>query len=221
MRIVLYSGGTPKENKALDLELLRLIKHKHPSITFIPASSYHADTEFRDFVTHYRRFQVSKFLLLPVDRPVDRTMLELALRSDIVHLGGGNTYYFLNALRKTGLLPRLQRYVMQGGVLSGESAGGIIITPSIGMAGHPPFDADENFVHLTNLRSLGLVSFEFFPHYKKTLRYEKAFISYTKKHKRPLLACPDGSGIVIDDCGLKLHGSVTCFCQGKKIILTS
>jgi len=221
VRLVLYSGGTPKENRDLDRELLRLTKHKHPSITFIPASSYNADIEFRDFVLHYRRFHVSKFLLLPVDRPLDRTMLELAFKSDIIHLGGGNTFYFLNALRKSGLLPRIQRFVMQGGVLAGESAGGIIITPSIYMAGHPPFDADENYVHLKNLKSLGLVPFEFFPHYKKSLRYEKAFISYTRKHKRPLFACPDGSGILMDDNGLKMLGSITCFCQGKKITLTS
>ncbi|MBI2518900.1 MAG: Type 1 glutamine amidotransferase-like domain-containing protein [Bdellovibrio sp.] len=218
--MVLYSGGMPKENRALDLELLKLIKHKHPSITFIPASSFDAETEFRYFVNHYRRFKVSKFLLLPVDRPIDRTMLELAFKSDIIHLGGGNTYYFLNALRKAGLIPRLQRYVRQGGILAGESAGGIIMTPSIFLAGHPPFDADENYVHLTNLKSLALVPFEFFPHYKKTLRYEKAFITYTRKHKRPLFACPDGAGLVIDDVGLKILGRVTCFCRGQKITLT-
>ncbi len=221
MRLVLYSGGTAKENKALDSELLKLIKHKNPGITFIPASSLHADLEFRDFVNHYRRFHVSKFLLLPVDRPIDRTMLELAFKSDIIHLGGGNTFYFLNALRKAGLLPRLRRYVAQGGVLSGESAGGIIMTPSIYMAGHPPFDADENYVHLTNLKSLGLVPFEFFPHYRKSARYEKAFVAYTKKHKRPLLACPDGAGLVVDENGVKMLGNVTCFHQGKKLTLTS
>ena len=81
--------------------------------------------------------------------------------SDLVYLDGGNTYYFLWHLKKTGLFRLLQDYVSEGGVLAGCSAGGIIMTPDIRTAGFPNFDKDDNYVGLRDTEGLGVVGFEF------------------------------------------------------------
>jgi len=216
MKLVLYSGGTDRENLKVDKAFIKLINKKNPVITFIPSSSYLAEEEFRAFVTHYSKFKVSRFIHFPVDIPFDQTIFKEVLRSDVIHLAGGNTFYFLHSLRKAKVIPHLVSFVKRGGILTGLSAGAIMMTNDIRMAGYPEFDRDENVVKLKNLKSLGLLNFHFFPHYRDNPKYEKAFKLWSRKYKEVILAVPDGAGIVVEDekvsnvgpCFLFDHGHV-------------
>ena len=57
------------------------------------------------------------------------------LACDAIHLTGGDTFYFLHWLRQRGMLSSLQRYVAEGGLLIGVSAGAILMTANIAMEG--------------------------------------------------------------------------------------
>lgn len=219
MKLVLYSGGDEKENHHLDLEFIRLLDKKNPVVTFFPSSSYLSEVEFRQFVRHYSQFGIKRFIHFPVDVNFDKVLLEEVLKSDAIHLSGGNTFYFLKHLRKAKLLGALKKFVEKGNVLTGLSAGAIMMTQDIFMASYPEFDRDENSVHLKDLKSIGLLDFQFFPHYRNSPRYERAFLKHSKVDHRPIFACPDGSGIVIEDSNLKFVGKVFIFHQGKKLIL--
>jgi len=65
---------------------------------------------------------------------------------------GGNTFTLLNQLRLSGLEETVKKFWQKGGVvLSGFSAGAIVLTPRIDVASQPsgidPTDmADENLV---------------------------------------------------------------------------
>lgn len=221
MKLVLYSGGDEKANLQLDQEFIRLLNKKNPVVTFFPSSSYLSEVEFRQFVRHYSQFGIKRFIHFPVDVHFDRVLLEEVLKSDAIHLGGGNTFHFLKSLRKAKLVNALKKFALDGNVLTGLSAGAIMMTQDIFMASYPEFDRDENTVHLKNLNSMGLLNFQFFPHYRNSLRYEKAFLQLSKKDPRSIIACPDGSGIVIDGDTTKIVGKSYLFFQGKKLILNS
>ena len=90
---------------------------------------------------------------------IARSAKTTLLASDVIYLSGGNTYYFLHHLRRSGPIPVLREFVARGGVLAGLSAGAILMTPHIGLAGYPSFDRDENDVGLRNEASLALVDF--------------------------------------------------------------
>ena len=135
----------------------------------------------------------------------------------MIYLAGGNTFYFLKHLRKSGLIPQLKQFVEGGGVLAGLSAGAIILTPNIGTAGPPLPEPDDNDVKLKNLRSLGLVRFEFYPHYISTPKTNQAIIQYSRTTKNPIFACPDGSGITINGKRMTFIGKVIMFSWGKKV----
>lgn len=216
MKLVFYSGGDDKENRHLDKSFLSLIGKKNPVVTFIPSSSYLSEQEFKVFVKHYSKFKISRFIHFPVDVPFDRVMFQEVMRSDAIHLGGGNTFYFLNSLRKAKLLKDLRTFVMNGGVLTGLSAGAIMMTENIELAGYPEFDRDENNVNLTNLSSLNLVDFGFFPHFKNSPRYDVVFKKYSKLKQKVVYACPDGAGIVIDDDEIRFIGKCFAFSDGHK-----
>src|SRR3989344_5642488 len=104
MKLVFYSGGIDKENYQLDKIFIELLGKKNPVVTFIPSSSYLSEQEFKYFVKHYSKFKISRFIHFPIDVPFDKILFQEVIRSDAIHLGGGNTFYFLNSLRKAKLL---------------------------------------------------------------------------------------------------------------------
>lgn len=219
MKLVLYSGGDDRENLALDRTFIKLVGKKNPVVTFIPSSSYLSEQEFKSFVRHYSKFKITRFIHFPVDIPFDKILFQEVIRSDVIHLGGGNTFYFLNSLRKAKLLPELRKFVERGGVLTGLSAGAILMTANIEMAAYPDFDRDENSVKIKNLSSLGLVDFFFFPHFKNSSRYDSFFKKYSREKGRVVYACPDGAGVVVNGTELSFVGKVFAFSDGHKFAI--
>lgn len=216
MKLVFYSGGIDEENKILDKNFVELVGKKNPVVTFIPSSSYLSADEFKAFVRHYSKLKIHRFIHFPVDVPFDKVLFKEVMRSDAIHMAGGNTFYFLNSLRKTKLIGELRRFAIDGGVLTGLSAGAIIMTENIEMASYPEFDRDENIVGLKNLSSLNLVDFAFFPHFKNSARYDTAFRKYTKIKNKVIYACPDGAGIVMNNNEMRFIGKVFAFSNGHK-----
>ena len=216
MKLIFYGGGFEHENLSLDKEAIKLTGKKSPQVTYIPSCSYESEIDFRHFAEHYYKLGTRKIICFPVDIETDNTLQNFSFESDIIHLSGGNTYYFLKHLRKNKLLPKLKKFVERGGVLTGLSAGGILMTPDIKTAGYPPFDKDDNEENIRNLNALGLVDFEFFPHYKNSQRYNNVLAQESKKTLRPILASPDGAGIVVNGDKLKFVGKSFCFIGGKK-----
>lgn len=218
-RLVLYSGGQERRNALIHADLLGLSgREREIRMAYVPFCGEGAGVFFRRFERRYRSYGATEFDCVPVDGPsvrsdpgVGRRLLE----SDIVYLAGGNTFYFLEHLRRSGIAAVLRRFVERGGVLAGLSAGALLMTPHIALAGYPAFDRDENDVGLTNERALGLVSFEFFPHFRRSKRLVDALVRYSRRSQRPVYACRDGSGIVIEDDQFTAHGDVTLFHRGQ------
>jgi dipeptidase E len=219
MKLVFYSGGDERQNLKLDKSLLGLINKKNPLVTFIPSSSYLSEQEFKAFIRHYSKYKIRKFLHFPVDIPFDNILMNEVFKSDVIHLAGGNTFYFLNSLRKNRLLNELKKFAERGGILTGLSAGAIIMTENISTAGYPDFDRDENEVGLKNLSALNLVDFLFFPHFRNSDRYDNAFKRFSKLSNKNIFACPDGSGIVINEEETSFMGRVFLFSNGNKITI--
>jgi dipeptidase E len=217
MSLILYSGGHYKDNEALNRICIESTGKRHPKITYIPASSEWGLEDFREFVEAFDDIRRCHFVYFPIDFPFTQEMKTRALESDVIFLSGGNTFYFLNNLRQTGLLTSLKECHQQGKTLAGLSAGAILLTPNIQTATYPSFDCDDNFVGLRNLSALKLVPAEFFPHYTHSPRYKKALLQASRKSSYPLFGVPDGSGLIYNDEELRILGSAYLFHQGHTI----
>lgn len=217
MRLVFHGGGHPEDNLSLNQEAIRMSGVSDPVVAFIPACSIDAEEYFLEFARGFQELGVGRFLYFPIDVHFDQTMLMQVFKSNIIHLSGGNTYYFLRTLRNAKLIPRLKEFVRSGGVLTGLSAGGILMTPDISSAGYPDFDCDVNDEHLRDLKALKLVNFEFFPHYRNSKRYEQELRKQSKLIDYPIYAIADGNGIVIEGEKTTFIGKSFCFYKGKKI----
>ncbi len=193
-------------------------------MTYVPYTAEGAQPFFRRFERRYRPFGGRHFQCIPADDPAlasDRSARREAIRrldaSDVIYLAGGNSFYFLLHLRKSGLLAPLRRFAERGGVLAGLSAGALLLTPTIDLAAYPAFDRDDNAVGMdeSRLAALGLVGFDFFPHYRASARYREALRRYSRKSGRALYACRDGSGVVVEGDCFTAHGDVWLFDRGR------
>ncbi len=217
MKLVLYSGGFSKDNQALALETGDLLRgRRQPLVAFIPGCSEDADCDFRDFKRTMAPSGLKRFLCIPVDQPLTGEDEAALLASEAIFLGGGNTFYLLHHLREKKLLGKLRAYVRDGGILMGLSAGSILMTPNVMTAEVPSLDSDENFVGLRDYSALGLVPFEFSPHYRASRKVDQELLNHSKRSKNPIYACADGEGIVVRDGTIRFVGRVTVFHRGHK-----
>ncbi|MBD67118.1 MAG: peptidase S51 [Halobacteriovoraceae bacterium] len=217
MKIALMGGGDFVDNTSIDKKVLALLENKkNPLFTYIPSSFYQSDIEFNELIEHYEELGLKRFIKFELDASYGIAFKKAIFKSDIIHLGGGNTFYFLKNLRRNNFIHELKNWVHAGGILTGLSAGAILLTKNINTASFPEFDCDENEENLKNLKAMGLVPFEFFPHYRNSKRYDRELLNYSKTVKHPLYASSDGAGIVISDDEISFIGRTACFFKGTK-----
>lgn len=201
LNAILYSGGQNASNASLHGAMSDLVgEQKRKSITYIPYCFDRSDIYFNRFKKRYSRFGFTDFHMVHADRKIVKTDIEKMLNSDVVYIAGGNTFYILHHLKASGIFSMLQVYAKTGGILAGLSAGAIILTPDIDLAGYPDFDRDENEVGIEDHKSLNLVEFEFFPHFNhRNYRLIGALKKHASIKQRSIIASTDGCGVVIDN----------------------
>lgn len=110
--------------------------------------------------------------------------------ADIVHVNGGNSFYFIIQARKSGFGKWVKKAVDKGKIYIGSSAGSMVASPDIGIA-----KSIETGMYAKKLRShkaFGLVDFITLPHwgskyFKKMYLRQRLNIAYKPENKIILL----------------------------------
>ena len=124
---------------------------------------------------------------------IDRTLSE----SDFLFVSGGNTFFLLQEMKRTGTDKLLIREVEKGKLYIGESAGAIITSPDIGYSA--AMDAPEAAPRLTDHSGLDLVPFYVVPHYKGSfLGKEAQNIEEEFSHSLNLKLLTDHQALLIE-----------------------
>jgi dipeptidase E len=212
-KLVLYSDQMIEENKKIDMELLRLIDKEKPRIAYIASATDSTRKYYNQKLEYYKNLGVEHLLYFDLDKEYDETKVDEILSCDAIHLSGGNTYYFLNSLQKRNFIPVLQDYVLNGNVLIGISAGSILMSETIDIAQF----GDDNFLNLEDTHALGLVDFEFMPHWNKDFLFLEDVKNYSKINNKVIYACKDGDGIVIVNDEMKFFGEIIKLENGNEV----
>lgn len=203
-KLALYSDQACLANRAMDARLLHLIGRRQPTIGYVPSTAYPDPSAFRRKADYYAGIGAN--LVMSVDPRLDASTGQWSriLACDAIHLSGGNTFLFLAWLRERRVLPLLMRYVAEGGVLIGESAGAILMTPSVTSA---VLCGDVRRKDSVDDTALGLVDFTFWPHFnREKVRRTQLTLASTLPN---LYACPDGAGVIVDGKAVELFGRVS------------
>jgi len=165
-------------------------------VAFIPTAGY--PEEDRTWISENRKpLNELKCLVVDVDLKAIKsktTLYSMLSEVDVIWINGGNTFYLLYWLRKSGSDKMIQNLVGDGIVYVGVSAGSIVASPTIEIAGWKGYD-DPSVIKLDSLDGLGLVDVHIFPHYDKN--WEILVEENKKKLQGELICLTDKQALVV------------------------
>jgi dipeptidase E len=120
---------------------------------------------------------------------------------DLLFVGGGNTFRLLHHLQVHGFVEPVRRWVVAGGNYYGGSAGAVLATDSVAIAGY----VDGNEVGLVDLDGLGLLpAVALLPHY--TVDQQDLAHSISRDLGQPVVAVPEAAGLVVAEGRIRTVG---------------
>ena len=209
--LVLLSGFTEKDNVNLKRKMKEIFLNKRYTLSYIPSITDRELKYFEETKTKLGEYGNFDFNYFDIDDFCDLDKIEKIFKSDVIYLSGGNTYYFLNNLRKRYLITRLRKYMDNGGYIIGLSAGAIMMAKDISAAQF----GDKDIVGLSNLSSLALVDFDFMPHWNQKSYYLEDLKEYSNNTGNTVYTCNDGDGIIVMDNELHFYGDINMIKEGK------
>ncbi len=177
---------------------------KQPSemrLTFIPTAA-EVEKGDKQWLAEDRRplvdagFHVIDFTLTGKTKSEVQVMLD---GSDVVFVAGGNTFFLLQEMRKSGFADLIQPYVDRGLIYGGSSAGSIAAGPDISLV--QEIDSPSLAPELTDYQGLKLIDVAVFPHWGSEhfqTRYEKVMKAAYKKGLKIILLTDDQYLLVED-----------------------
>lgn len=167
-KLFLTSTGLPLETRQYFLNLIGKPPQKL-KVAFIPTA---ADPEEDKWFVDSAKKELAEigFTFQEIDLKEDPKIIKEKLEDcDIIYINGGNTFYLLDLVRKSGLDKYISQLLDQGKIYVGVSAGSALAGPDIEIAGWSP-DWDKNIVNLKDTTGLNLVPFAICPHFEESHR---------------------------------------------------
>ncbi|UYP47007.1 Peptidase E [Candidatus Lokiarchaeum ossiferum] len=200
-RLVLFSSFAfnPNIQDVVKKIIPQEISDKH--MVFIPANGIHnAHTEILDYwETVAKNHQIGYTCVdnSPDQSPDDLKFAKQQIRNaNIILISGGDTYPMLSNFQKSGLDQAILTYWQRENiVLSGFSAGALLLTPTINvnkvrLESYAKFSEEE-------LKALHLVDFTIFPHYEEK-RHKTMLAQYRSQYSTEIRPLPNDAHIVIE-----------------------
>jgi len=122
---------------------------------------------------------------------------------DMYYVCGGNTFYILDRIRKTGVDNILLKAIKKDKLYIGVSAGSIIMAKNIKTA-NVGKDGDDNEIGLKDISGFNIIPFHFFPHYDETKK--EAVEEFYNVEQEPIIALTDDQAIFVDNDKYTLIG---------------
>ncbi|MBS8263653.1 peptidase S51 [Mesobacillus boroniphilus] len=196
---------------ALTTKIKELISPKPFKLAYIPSRTDKERWYFEKAKPEFTAIGVTDFFYFDIDEEFESSQLEEFNSCDGIFLSGGNTYQFLKNLKERNIVSLIKEMVQEGKPLIGVSAGSIIMSKSIKIAGFH----DQNEVQLTDLNGLELVDFEFMPHWNREKDQLDALLEYSLLQEECIFTCHDGDGIVIDGEKIEFYGGIKEIRKGE------
>lgn len=159
------------------------------SAVFIPTAA-NADGGGTIYVKRQRRALEKlgiKACVLDISVAESNEIMAKLLNSDIIYIGGGNTFYLLQELKRSGADKLIKEQVLLGKAYIGESAGAVVAAPCIDYI--EDMDKRDAAPNLKDCSALGLVDFYTLPH-MNSFPFIRASRMIAEKHSNDLKLLP-------------------------------
>lgn len=193
-RIILFSTPEGKHfDKILELTFPKELKNK--VLAYMSSNGSETKQEYTDLWKSWAKDYDTEFLFIDNSKVDAKEEIKILLSANILVITGGNTFTLLRNLKRSGLDKAITDFSKKDNfVISGFSAGALVLTPTINICNLPNFD--ENLVGLKDLSGLGFVNYEVFPHYSD--KQKNILESYRKTTCNEVKEISDDDYILID-----------------------
>lgn len=136
----------------------------YKKLAYIPTAATHDSEQqpyFRDVVKKQFAAHGIQCEYLDIAAASAQQIKTIIDKSDIVYVGGGNTFYLLEKMKAVNFKHLLQGFFQKGGLYIGSSAGSIVTCPEIKYAAEVD---DPKIARLSNTAGLNLINLLLVPH---------------------------------------------------------
>ena len=200
MKLYLSGGGSGKQNHFAYINFFRIIDKSKP-ILYIPLAmeSTMYKSCYNWFKNEINSYNFDKFEM--VKSSLELSKLDLNNYSALF-IGGGNTYKLLSELKENNNINKIKKYLLNGGIVYGGSAGAIIFGKDIDGCKLMDEKNDVNTEGLNFINNYSLLC-----HFNNNnLKLNKKYLT-TYSIKNKLLFLPEEDVLVINDNSIKIIGS--------------
>jgi len=200
MKLYLSGGGSGKQNHFAYINFFRIIDKSKP-ILYIPLAmeSTMYKSCYNWFKNEINSYNFDKFEM--VKSSLELSKLDLNNYSALF-IGGGNTYKLLSELKENDNINKIKKYLLNGGIVYGGSAGAIIFGKDIDGCKLMDEKNDVNTEGLNFINNYSLLC-----HFNNNnLKLNKKYLT-TYSIKNKLLFLPEEDVLVINDNSIKIIGS--------------
>ena len=171
-------------------------------VAFIPTAALHESVDF--YVEAGRAALAKRGLVISELELSTATASEAAAaleNSDCIYVSGGNAFFLLQEMRRTGADKMIAAQIESGKPYIGESAGSMILSPHIEYA--QAMDNREEAPDLPDFEALNVIDFYPLPHYASA-PFETATDSIVASYGTSLALTPIGNAQAVT-----VYGDVT------------
>lgn len=205
MKLLLTSGGL--SNEIIKNAFLRLLgkEAKEIKVAFIPtAADPEEDKWFVQSAIDEIKDMGMNMVSVDIKLENEQSLRKKLEECDVIYVNGGNTFYLLDWVRKSGFDKVVKDQLNRGKIYIGTSAGSIIAGPDISIAGWSS-SWDKNIVDLQDLGGLNLIPLVISPHFveeERNILEEKG-----KDFNYKMVALTNNQAILVEDDKTEIVGS--------------
>ena len=207
-KLLLTSAGIVPEIRKSFLSLLSK-KPEESNVAFVTTAAY-GETDNPVWMIESKRLlhdcRIRNIEDIDLKDKTQSELEQMLASKDIVYVEGGNTFYLLHWIRKSGFDRCVTDFLNRGGIYVGVSAGSYIACPTIEAATWKR--QDRNTIGISDLTALGLVPFLITAHFEE--KYRTIIDAAAKKTRYPVVALNDKQAVLVEDAKVQAIG------EGKK-----
>ena len=216
MKLLLTSSGIT--NKSIANALFDLVgkKPEDTSLVFIPTAA-NVETEDKgwliDDLAHVKNQNFKSVFITDIATVPESIWKPQMEAADVLLFGGGNTYYLMEWINKSGLLKILPEF-LKAKVYMGISAGSMVTNPDLDIRLDKMIYEDD--VEGETMVGLNFVDFYFLPHLNSphfSNRMEENIRKAGEKYTRKMYALDDQSALKV------VNGRIEVVSEGKWFVI--
>lgn len=215
--IILSGGGDADKTKIIDSLFLKHLSRNN--IYFIPiAKTSDKNGYSKSCMWLKNKFYNLNKISINVKMILDLKNVDEIDNDSAIYIGGGNTYKLLKIMHDSKFLPILKKHYEEGGLIYGASAGAVIMGLDISTYIVDKYIKENEKFNYTLSSGLSLIgNYSILTHYNENenMKVKEYFLKYSN----PIIAIPEGSGILVSDKSMRvIEGSTVTIFENSRIL---